>query len=230
MPDSVIILAGGKSSRWNGRVKYLLPVCGEPVLNRTVRLVKEIRPGARVHVVGPELQRENPNELFLDTMHLFGQSMTYYLLGDVSWMKGTLRKVLTDSAPFRIYGRAGPNTLTGRPYEEIFAFAFHDSQKPSLEKIHQDSLKVKGERNQWDITVLHDLDTQHPFIYDVCMVFCSLPVTYWQVMRRFGRRQNHPCFVDVGEGITDDFDEPEWYQPYLDAVEPGRLIDREVPP
>lgn len=228
--DSVIILAGGKSNRWNGTTKYLLPVCGEPVLHRTVRLVKEIRPDVEVHVVGPELQPDNPNQLFLDTMHLFGKSMTYYLLGDVSWMKGTLRRVLTTTTLFSIYGRKGPNQLTGRPHEEIFAFAFYGSERQILSSIHADSLSIKGEGNQWDVVVLHDLNEQHPVLYDLFMAFVRFPCTYWQGMRVFGRRQDHPCFVDVGEGITDDFDEPEWYQPYLNAVEPERLIDREVPP
>lgn len=229
--DSVIILAGGKSKRWNGTVKYMLPVCGEPVLHRTIRLVKEIRPDVKVHVIGPELQPNNPNQLFLDTMHLFGESdMTYYLLGDVSWMKGTLRKVLTTSAPFLIYGRAGPNQLTGRPHEEIFAFAFDRSETQSLSNIHTDSLTIKGEGNQWDVVVLHDLNAQHPALYDLFLAFGRFPCTYWQGIRKFGRRQDHPCFMDVGESISDDFDEPEWYQPYLDAVEPERLIDLERAP
>lgn len=230
MKDSIIILAGGKSCRWNGTVKYLLPVCGEPVLHRTIRLVKEIRPDADLHIIGPELQRDNPNEVALLCSHLWGDRMTYLLLGDVSWMRGTLKRVLTTTNTFSIYGRAGPNQLTGRPHEEIFAFTFHGGERRHLENIHIDSLKIKGEGNQWDVVVLHDLNTQHPALYDLFMAFGGFPLTYWQGMRRFGRRQDHPLFIDVGEGITDDFDEPEWYQPYLDAVEPDRLIDLERAP
>ena len=230
MPDSVIILAGGKSKRWGGTAKYLLPVCGEPVLNRTVRLVKEIRPDVKVHVIGPELQRDNPNQVTAMVAHLWSEGMTYILLGDVSWMKGTLRRVLTTPTAFSIYGRAGPNPLTGRPHEEIFAFAFNGCLRQHIARIHLDSLCIKGENNQWDIVVLDDLYAQHPILYSLLMPFALWPGVYWYGMRRFGRRQDHPCFVDVGEGITDDFDEPEWYQPYRDAVEPGWLIDREVPP
>lgn len=229
MPDSVIILAGGKSKRWGGIIKYLLPVGCEPVLNRTIRLVEEIRPDVKIHVIGPELQRDNPNEVTAMTAHLWSDGMTYILLGDVSWMKGTLRKVITTGTMFSIYGRAGPNPLTGRPHEEIFAYAFSGIERQHIARLHIDSLHIKGEDNQWDVVVLHDLEGSHPLLYHLFMLFGNLPGVYWYGIRRFGRRQNHPCFVDVGEGITDDFDEPEWYEPYCKAVEPGRLIDREIP-
>lgn len=228
MPDSVIILAGGKSKRWGGVVKYLLPVCGEPVLNRTVRLVREIRPDVEIHIIGPALQRDNPNEVTAMTAHLWSEGMTYILLGDVSWMKGTLREFLLERRRFVIYGRAGPNTLTGRPHEEIFAYAFSGTERQHIASLHVDSLSIKGEGNQWDVVVLHDLEGTHPVLYRVFMIFGGLPGVYWYGIRRFARRQNHPCFIDVGEGITDDFDEPEWYEPYCKAVEPNRLIDKEI--
>lgn len=229
MKDSVIILAGGKSKRWGGKEKYLLPVCGEPVLNRTIRLVREIRPDVEIHIIGPSLQRDNPNEVTAMTAPFWSEGMTYILLGDVSWMKGTLRRFLSEKTKFVIYGRAGPNPLTGRPHEEIFAYAFSGTERQYIARLHIDSLCIKGENNQWDVVVLHDLEIFHPMLYHLFMILGKFPGVYWYGIRKFARRQNHPCFVDVGEGITDDFDEPEWYEPYCKAVEPGRLIDREVP-
>ena len=91
MTDSIIILAGGKSKRWGGEVKYLKEVCGEPVLHRTQRLVAHFRPDADVHTIGTELQRDNPNEVFALLKDKWStDGMTYLILGDVSWMKGTL--------------------------------------------------------------------------------------------------------------------------------------------
>jgi hypothetical protein len=231
MSDSIIILAGGESKRWKGEKKYMKEVCGEPVIIRTRRLVAEMRPDADIHVIGPELQRNNPNEVFALLKSRWSEDgMTYLLLGDVSWMRGTLRQVVSDKSSFTIYGRAGPNTLTGRPYEEIFAFAFWYPQNDYMYRIHIDSLMIQGEENQWDIVVLDDLYRRYWPIYIFLVLAGMHPVGYRHVIRRLARRQTHAKFVDVGESVTDDFDEPEWYEPYCKAVEPDRLIDRETPP
>jgi hypothetical protein len=232
MTDSIIILAGGKSKRWGGEVKYLKEVCGEPVLHRTQRLVTHFRPDADVHTIGTELQRDNPNEVFALLNNKWSTTgMTYLLLGDVSWMKGSLKRFLDETWPFVVYGRNGPNQLTGRPHEEIFGFAFNFSQNPHILRIHIDSLLIKGEENQWDIVVLHDLYRRWRLVYPLLMTAAMLSrKAYWYGVKRLAHRENHPDFVDVGESVTDDFDEPGWYEPYCKAVEPERLIDRETPP
>lgn len=63
MSHRVLILCAGRATRWSSsdvpssiadRPKQLVPVCGEPILHRTVRQVLERLPAADVAVVAPE--------------------------------------------------------------------------------------------------------------------------------------------------------------------------------
>ena len=50
----ILILAAGDGTRWNnyrGVPKHLAPLCGEPILHRTVRMITERRPDADVRVI-----------------------------------------------------------------------------------------------------------------------------------------------------------------------------------
>src|SRR5512138_3591682 len=118
--DSIIILAGGDNSRWkialsitrsnrNGVKKYEQLVNGEPVLSRTVRLCKEFRPDAQIHVIGPLIKGQSHQDVFLKVYEkgLWSKSgNTFLMFGDVSWMRGTLKRFLSErpTEP-KIYGR-----------------------------------------------------------------------------------------------------------------------------
>lgn len=240
MADSVIIIAGGKGKRWGYKKKYMLPVCEEPVLHRTVRLVKEQK-GIDPHVIGEEHQ-EGANQACSYSSKFWSKNgMTYILLGDVSWKKRTLKRVLgtrgQDVKDFMVFGRSGANHLTGRPYSEIFAFAFPYTLNRWIKECHDVAIKIFPEGDWWDVLRVADISTRDIWALRLmsllsiqspkCITGLVKVFTYHNGLRVQGRTTDSNFFYDVGESVTDDFDEPEWYQPYLDAVEPGRLIDQE---
>jgi hypothetical protein len=112
----------------------------------------------------------------------------------------------------------------------MFAVAFNHDLNDWMKTIHFDSVRFNPHGDWWDVAMASDLSMRLPPFYDLLRLVAGRRGVYWYGLRKFGRTTDHSRFVDVGESVTDDFDEPEWYQPYLDAVEPGRLIDREVPP
>ncbi len=225
MTDTVLVLASGKSHRWNGINKLYLNVCGEPILTRTTRLIKEIRPDIQLIITGSEATYPTPNQVITHYRNAWAKDgRTFVLLGDVSWRKSTLEKVLKEKNGFTIFGRSGPNKLTGRPYKEIFAMVWDHGDNDAVAGWHKDAVRFNPTGDWWDVVMVSDLKKTGSIVYSFMRLF-ACPAIYMQYLRMYGRMETHPAFKDVGESITDDIDEPEWYQPYLDAVEPKRLID-----
>jgi choline kinase len=51
----VFILAAGNCSRWNGICKQLIQIDGEPLIHRTVRLIRECDENADIYIVSTHL-------------------------------------------------------------------------------------------------------------------------------------------------------------------------------
>lgn len=141
----VIIRCAGSGERWSdyrGVPKHLVPIRGEPVLHRTVRLVSEITPDADVKIVVESLadrrylvagssrtvDKPDPSNGDLDKIassrHLWAKDRTVLLWGDTWWSRSALSNVLTAEVEgWRAWGRLGSNGHGG----ELFAFAFTDN-------------------------------------------------------------------------------------------------------
>jgi hypothetical protein len=133
---NIILMAQGECTRFPG--KHFAKVCGRPILQRTIGLIREISSCARIILVSPS------EEAFIDlncdllwTQPKTGsiQSGVYNLreawnygisgdsrivLGDVVWSYEYLKTFLSDRRSGVFYGRIGPNSFTGCPWGEVF--------------------------------------------------------------------------------------------------------------
>ena len=121
-----------------GVPKHLIPVEGERLLDRTVRLFS---PYGEVIVTGPDDHRyrvppsvlwfppKNPAnheaDVFVGTRELWASDQrTVYLYGDCWFSDAAAHTIVTMVDDWQVYGRAGPSTTTGTPWGEQFAFGF----------------------------------------------------------------------------------------------------------
>lgn len=143
----VIIPCAGDGTRWGNFQdvpKHLAVLRGEPLLHRTVRLVRGLVPDADVVVVTRDMRdrRElvdgarrsrakldptrGPADKLLSSAHLWPRSgRTAVLFGDVYWTEKALgRLLLVDDRPWVAAARFGPSSFTGCGHAELFGFAF----------------------------------------------------------------------------------------------------------
>lgn len=141
----IIILAAGEGKRWNNFLnvsKHFVGVDGEPILHRTIRLLRSLKI-EDIHIVGhdtPDYKIDNTH-LFVPTndpkfqeanKYLNSQSLwnlngrTIILLGDVYFTEAAIFRIVKDPDPnWRIYCRLHPSKYTGCKYAELFAQSFY---------------------------------------------------------------------------------------------------------
>lgn len=143
---TVLILAAGEGTRWGnyrGVPKHLVPLCGERLLDRTVRLVREYAPDAAIQIVAADHRdrryradgastvkaRLNPDngdaDKFASSLHKWGPGRNVLLYGDVFFTDDAMAAIL-DPTPHplggRFFGRFDGSKITGAPGGECFAF------------------------------------------------------------------------------------------------------------
>lgn len=165
----VIIRCAGDGERWGNYrdvPKHLAPICGEPILNRTVRLCNEIVPDADVKVVVADLKdrrykvdgssrttdKPNPDNGDLDKIassrHLWDSDRTVVLWGDTWWSRDALTDVLTaEHDDWHAWLRFGPNGHGG----ELFAFSWPGDRNERVEESldHAIANQLPGQRGGW---------------------------------------------------------------------------------
>lgn len=149
----VLIPCAGMATRWLGdRPKHLMPVLGEPILDRTVRLVLERRPDADVRIVVRDLSDDryklpgtkrataklDPSksqaDKFLSSRHLWAANdRTVILWGDVFFTVAAMDRILNFDGDWAMFARLGPSSWTGKDHKEPFAFSFTADAAPLLE-------------------------------------------------------------------------------------------------
>ena len=144
-----IIMADGKMTRWNNRLvpKHLLPVHGEPILLRTVRLVQAYAPGAEVIITSHNPDYEAPgavryepksNSCEIDrfTWELIDDGVCF-LYGDVYYTEQAIRRIV--ELPVKALGFAGNDT-------EIFAVVVGSGayQKDCIRKLKERDPACRG--------------------------------------------------------------------------------------
>lgn len=138
---TILILCAGEAKRWNnylGVPKQLIPINGEPLLDRTVRLLhlKElydiniISNDERLKVNNESFYRPKKFEWIVETL-LSTQSLwnknTIVLLGDVFFTQDAINTIDHLKETLHIYGRYGASEFTSTPWGEIFALSFQQS-------------------------------------------------------------------------------------------------------
>lgn len=144
MVTRYIIPCAGKAERWEGTtLKHFVVIDGEPILNRTIRLIKSFDPTGEIYIVGRnnderymlpgtnyyDIGAINPDNKDLDKI-LSSQNLwnkddrTVYLFGDV-WFSETAMRIICRHIPdLRWYGRLVDNPFTGCNHAEMFGFSF----------------------------------------------------------------------------------------------------------
>jgi len=139
--DAVILLCAGEQHRLCklGYPKQLIRIAAEPILARTVRLVRELLGVPKICVAAAEgvfsgvcAELELCEHVVSGTplllsaeriMRAEGFKRAVVLLGDVCWSRALLTHWLDacQKAPTLACARLGPSLVTGKPYSEHFA-------------------------------------------------------------------------------------------------------------
>ena len=148
----VFILAAGSARRFNGCIKQLLPVAGEPIIRRTIRQVREHKPDAAIWVVTWHPDLMFPDVAVIDTgtqppqladsmlwsKPLWGDR-TIFLLGDVVYGDQALRDILEYSGPLAVIGR---DHCRIKPNSERFALTFPGHQNKTVAELLRKSTSI----------------------------------------------------------------------------------------
>lgn len=144
-----IIMADGKMTRWkNYQVpKHMLPVHGEPILLRTVRLVRQFAPQAQIIITSHNPQydvagttryepKNNLCEIDRFTWELIDDGVCF-LYGDVYYTEAAIRQIV--ALPVKTLGFAGNG-------EEIFAVKVGDGayQRACIQKLKEAGGECRG--------------------------------------------------------------------------------------
>lgn len=194
--------------------KHLVDVGGEPLLHRTVR---QFSPYGDIYITAPKGDERyrikgthliHPNKSYdlhdakklLDNAHLWSEkSKTLVLWGDCFFSnKAAKRITLHKPSQWAMYGRFGPSSITGCPYGELFALAFHPNMRHKLEIA------------LYSISVLRKYD-----IISRC--------GGWELYRKLNNATDlelhtrYKNFIEIND-TTDDFDFPHDYDRWVERV------------
>lgn len=203
----VVIMAAGKSSRWGKEgPKHLAKLNGEPVLYRTVRLLRErgIEPIVTTRWPGQwsSLFTEyvsTPNEIELD--RVWGNkdlAPCILLYGDCYYTERAIDIILRDKNEFRFFGRTGGNDI--KTHGEVFAIKVNDYVLSKCEALRKKCLK-SGNRCI-GLT-----------LYDSC---ANSPKgkLHWSAKKEW---------TEIDDG-TDDLDTPKEFQALKNKLKPRKKL------
>ena len=134
----IVIMAAGLCKRWKnylGIPKQFAPVNGEPIIKRTIRLLKErgitdiwvtVRHTGQYGNLGVrEYINFEHNQYSIDRLYGARElSPAIYLYGDVYYTESAIDTILTDSNDFRFFGRRHAGIIKNN--REIYAIKAND--------------------------------------------------------------------------------------------------------
>lgn len=152
-----IIIAAGDGTRWGdhlGAPKHLAWLCGERLLDRTVRLASRYTDDIRIVVADPDDERYhvpgatveparlNPKngdaDKFLSSRHLWaGDRRTAILYGDVWFSDDAMRQIFSlrpHAGGWHAFLRFTASETTGKPWGENFAHVLDPQAHAAYEK------------------------------------------------------------------------------------------------
>lgn len=215
----VIILCGGKGSRWNdylGVKKHHIEIDGERLIDRTIRLcdghdvviadkVDTTDAYAGDKVVG--YNKDDVTTKFHDSLHLWENEESVALLyGDVWFSEEGLNAILSCDKDWAIAGRFGASTTTGCPHGELFGFVCRGEGINIMRKHIEALAKVPS---KWAPT-----GSQHVRnLWGVQELIHNYPNLMLQKRDAFFSVTNGH-FIEIDDW-TDDFDEPGDYRRFV---------------
>jgi len=144
-----IIICAGEATRWSnylGTTKHMATLNGEPILERTIRLLRKnnvhrddifvVSKDYNTKAVDyrPKLNKRNHDaDKFLSSKELWNkQGRTVILYGDVYFSENAIKTIIDDGCEYwRMFCRPTASEITGTPYGECFAVSFmpHDHKQ-----------------------------------------------------------------------------------------------------
>lgn len=215
----IIIIAAGDATRWGGYMgvtKHYAEIAGEPVIERTVRLLKErklkdiwvVSKGYQIEGVKnyrPTLNPRNHDaDKFLSSSELWHEKKrTIVIYGDVYFTEEAIDTILSFGMDlFRMFCRPTQNRKFKYPYGECFAISFapveHEYLLYNLKRlVHLYRADVIDRIGGWELTRL----------------MAGVPI------ERMNKHQyNLPNYVVINDK-TNDIDYPSDFENVKKAVE-----------
>lgn len=137
-----IIMAGGDGTRWGnytGVPKHLININGEPLLHRTVRLLKENNVeniiisafDENYHLPGTMLHKPLSNKWETDKFNLeLIEEDICFIYGDCYLTEEAIKTIVeTPTDDILVFGRNKPSEINKKEYGELFAFKVKNADK-----------------------------------------------------------------------------------------------------
>jgi hypothetical protein len=240
MIPTVFLLCAG-SSRRVGTTKQLLPVGGEPMIRRTIRLVREINPEIKIYMITwhPELMfddvtvidtRTRPPQL-TDTILFskpYWQDRNIFLTGDTVYDKGTMAKILSDGEDITIFCR---DSCPMKPSSERFTFSFSKDDSEKVTRLLQKCSRIYLGTTHEGCCGLGKIcySTKPEFLIGLVSPVLYIDGTHnylhlirpfrdffiFHIYRDFWKPWNTITLKPVTDNITTDIDTPEEYRDFL---------------
>lgn len=241
-PINVFILAAGSALRFGGTVvKQMLPVGGEPIIRRTIRLIREFDPAIKIHIISwHDVLRfddviyidtgTKPNQM-TDSMLLsepYWGDQNIFLTGDTVFGESTMREILSYKDGVTMFFR---DSCPTKPHAERFAFRFSKEDKDTVIALLQKSSRVftgtsyetdfgmtkicyatHNERWLWLIAPITYTDGTHGFIEYIRPVRDYLIYKLWPYI---WKPDNTFSLIPIDDAITTDIDTMEEYEDFL---------------
>lgn len=162
-----IIIAAGEATRWGNYLntpKHLIEIDGEPILHRTVRLLKENGvkqiyvvskddpryqvPGATQYIAKIDYENNADADKFLSSKSLWNRNgRTIVLYGDVYFTEAAMSTICNfKSTEWTLFCRIGASKYTGTPWGECFAQSFYPEDIPKHEAALRRVAKLHKEK------------------------------------------------------------------------------------
>lgn len=214
-----IIICAGEGTRWGdylGVPKHLIEISGEPLLHRTVRLLRDFGikdivvvskddprykvPGSSQYVATLNYEENADADKFLSSRHLWNKDgRTIVLYGDVFFTLEALNTITKfQETEWTLFCRPNASRVTGHKWGECFAISFYPDSHVEMEKqLHRTAALWKSGQisrcGGWELyramTGRPDNKIRHPHVM----------TTHYRTIDDF----------------TEDFDSPQDYDSWL---------------
>jgi inositol phosphorylceramide mannosyltransferase catalytic subunit len=212
----VVIMAAGQAKRWENYLeipKQLVQIDGEPIIHRTIRLLKE-RGVKNITVTVPEIgyygdlgvkevvgKGTHEMNRFLNVKD--GEAL--FLYGDVFYTENLIDRVLDNTKSPRFWGRSERFQGIGSGVLEIFAIKFN-------KELYEKALELRKKRRVipggagWNLYLYYTTGELYKHEIDMRRVILE-------------RAKTCPYFASVTD-ITEDFDQPKDYEMFMKNYKP----------
>ena len=223
-----VIMAAGRCVRWNnfmGIPKQLAQIDGEPIIKRTIRLLKErgvddiyvtVRSYGQYGDLDVKEYISSPNEISID--RIYGArtlSPAIYLYGDVYYTEQAMDIILADNNDCRFFGRLQPGKIKSN--REIFAIKSNDFIIQKATELRQMQLDGIIRNSLGGHLLYHCLGIKpNPRAKEIFCPSVNMITDY---------------FTEIND-LTDDFDKPADYIKFLKVTGRVRppIVSRPVHP